>query len=79
MASHHATCTFPPASTFKVVSVPAAANAGADLHGTFDCSPSVTIGGHVFNNYESRGYGPIDLHKTLVVSCDTVFFERSRV
>ena len=66
--------TFPPASTFKVVSVPAAVNAGADLHGTFDCSPNVTIGGHVFNNYESRGYGPIDLHKTLVVSCDTVFY-----
>lgn len=66
--------TFPPASTFKVVSVPAAVNAGADLHGTLDCSPSVTIGGHVFNNYESRGYGPIDLHKTLVISCDTVFY-----
>lgn len=66
--------TFPPASTFKVVSVPAAVNAGADLHGTFDCSPNVTIGGHVFNNYESRGYGSIDLHKTLVVSCDTVFY-----
>ncbi|MEW1954262.1 penicillin-binding protein 2 [Terrabacter sp. NPDC080008] len=66
--------TFPPASTFKVVSVPAAVQAGADLHGTYDCSPNVTIGGHVFNNYESRGYGPIDLHRTLVVSCDTVFY-----
>ena len=66
--------TFPPASTFKVVSVPAAVDAGADLHGTFDCSPNVTIGGHVFHNYESRGYGPIDLHTTLVISCDTVFY-----
>ncbi|MEO7752889.1 MAG: penicillin-binding protein 2 [Terracoccus sp.] len=66
--------TFPPASTFKVISVPAAVNAGASLTGTYDCSPSLTIGNRVFNNYESRGYGMIDLHKTLVVSCDTVFY-----
>ncbi len=66
--------TFPPASTFKVVSVPAAVNAGARLDGRYDCSPNVDVGGHVFNNYESRGYGLIDLHKTLVVSCDTVFY-----
>ena len=66
--------TFPPASTFKVISVPAAVNAGADLTGTYDCSPNVSVGGRVFNNYESRGYGPIDLHKALVVSCDTVFY-----
>ncbi|GAA2746075.1 penicillin-binding protein 2 [Terrabacter aerolatus] len=66
--------TFPPASTFKVVSVPAAVNAGADLKGTYDCSPNLSVGGRVFDNYESRGYGPIDLHKTLVISCDTVFY-----
>ncbi len=66
--------TFPPASTFKVISVPAAVNAGASLTGSYDCSPSLTIGNRVFNNYESRGYGMIDLHKTLVVSCDTVFY-----
>ncbi len=66
--------TFPPASTFKVISVPAAVNAGASLTGSYDCSPSLTIGNRAFNNYESRGYGMIDLHKTLVVSCDTVFY-----
>ena len=32
------------------------------------------MGGRVFKNFESRGYGPIDLHKALVVSCDTVFY-----
>ncbi|MBC9821393.1 penicillin-binding protein 2 [Terrabacter sp. MAHUQ-38] len=66
--------TFPPASTFKVVSVAAAVNAGARLDGRYDCSPSVSIGGRRFNNYESRDYGPIDLHTALVVSCDTVFY-----
>ncbi|MDN5765924.1 MAG: penicillin-binding protein [Humibacillus sp.] len=66
--------TFPPASTFKVISVPAAVHDGASLDGRYDCSPNLTVGGRVFNNYESRGYGPIDLHQTLVVSCDTVFY-----
>jgi penicillin-binding protein 2 len=66
--------TFPPASTFKVVSVPAAVNAGARLDERYDCSPSLTVGGRVFHNFESRGYGLIDLHRTLVVSCDTVFY-----
>lgn len=66
--------TFPPASTFKVISVPAAVASGARLDGTYDCSPNVSVGGRLFNNFESRGYGPIDLHRALVVSCDTVFY-----
>ncbi|GAB3876155.1 penicillin-binding transpeptidase domain-containing protein [Terrabacter terrigena] len=66
--------TFPPASTFKVISVPAAVSSGAKLTGSYDCSPNVSIGGRLFNNFESRGYGPIDLHRALVVSCDTVFY-----
>ena len=66
--------TFPPASTFKVVSVPAAVAAGFSVKGKYDCSPSFRVGNHLFNNYESRGYGPIDLHRALVVSCDTVFY-----
>ncbi|GAA6526558.1 penicillin-binding protein 2 [Intrasporangium sp. DVR] len=66
--------TYPPASTFKVISVPAAVSAGASLSGRYNCTPSYRIGDHVFNNYESRGYGPIDLHRALVVSCDTVFY-----
>ena len=47
---------------------------GASLDGTYDCSPSLTVGGRVFKNFESRGYGRIDLHRALVVSCDTVFY-----
>ncbi|MDV3223157.1 penicillin-binding transpeptidase domain-containing protein [Intrasporangium sp.] len=66
--------TYPPASTFKVISVPAAVSAGASLRDRYDCTPSYRIGDHVFNNYESRGYGPINLHRALVVSCDTVFY-----
>ena len=54
--------------------MPAAVASGAKLEGTYDCSPSLTVGGRVFKNFESRGYGTIDLHTALVVSCDTVFY-----
>ena len=33
--------TYPPASTFKVISVPAAVSAGASLKGTYDCTPEL--------------------------------------
>jgi len=66
--------TYPPASTFKVISLPAAVSAGASLTGTYECSPTYRIGDQVFHNFESRGYGRIDLHRALVVSCDTVFY-----
>ena len=56
LKSRITTETFPPASTFKVISVPAAVASGANLKGTYDCSPSFTVGGRVFKNFESRGY-----------------------
>ncbi len=66
---------FPPASTFKVVSLPAAVQSGFDLHGTYECSSSYQVGNRAFHNYESEAYGRIDLHKAIVVSCDTIFYQ----
>jgi penicillin-binding protein 2 len=66
---------YPPASTFKVVSLPAAVAAGNSLRGTYDCSSSYTIGTRRFANFESRAYGPISLRKGIVVSCDTIFYD----
>ncbi|WP_082537686.1 penicillin-binding protein 2 [Angustibacter sp. Root456] len=66
---------FPPASTFKVVSLPAAVQHGFDLHGTYDCGSSYQVGNRAFHNYESEAYGRIDLHKAIVVSCDTIFYQ----
>ncbi|MCT2590449.1 penicillin-binding protein 2 [Streptomyces sp. N2-109] len=63
-----------PGSVFKVVSTAAALKAGHDFNDTFDCSPSYTIGGQEFKNYESKGYGSINLGRALEVSCDTVFY-----
>ncbi len=66
---------YPPASTFKVVSIPAAVKAGNSLRGTYDCTSSYTIGNRRFANFESRAYGPITLHRAIVVSCDTIFYD----
>ncbi|MGB7818094.1 MAG: penicillin-binding protein 2 [Ornithinibacter sp.] len=63
-----------PASTIKPASVAATVLAGNPLDGTYDCPARVTIGGRVFNNYQSRGHGRISLRRALEISCDTVFY-----
>lgn len=64
----------PPASTFKSLTTVAAARAGFDLTGQYECPASVVVGGQTFRNYESRAYGTVSLARALSVSCDTVFY-----
>ncbi|MFI1332282.1 penicillin-binding protein 2 [Streptomyces sp. NPDC020845] len=66
-----------PGSIFKVVPTTAAVNAGYPFDGNYNCSSSFNIGGQVFKNFESKGYGPISLGRALEVSCDTVFYDLS--
>ncbi|MDO5740707.1 MAG: penicillin-binding protein 2 [Ornithinimicrobium sp.] len=66
--------TFPPASTFKVVSLSAAIQTGVDPDGTYACPGAVTIAGQRFTNYESEAFGEIDVPRIIEVSCDTVFY-----
>ncbi|MFI1002569.1 penicillin-binding protein 2 [Streptomyces galbus] len=63
-----------PGSIFKVVPTTAAVNAGHPFDGSYACTDSYAIGGQVFTNFESRGYGPISLGRALEVSCDTVYY-----
>ncbi|HEX7405065.1 MAG TPA: penicillin-binding protein 2 [Candidatus Nanopelagicaceae bacterium] len=65
---------YAPASTFKAVSVVAAANAGYDLQGTYSCPASVTVGNRVFHNFESRAQGTIKLKEAIAISCDTIWY-----
>ncbi|MGB3187644.1 MAG: penicillin-binding transpeptidase domain-containing protein [Ornithinimicrobium sp.] len=67
--------TYPPASTFKAMSLPAALASGIDPEADYDCPGSVDIAGQRFDNFESRDYGPIDLQQIMEVSCDTVFYQ----
>jgi penicillin-binding protein 2 len=75
LVSRVTSAAFSPASTFKVVSLPAAIRAGNSLGGTYNCTSSYTIGNRTFANYESRAYGRISLRKALEVSCDTIFYD----
>ncbi|WP_405819966.1 penicillin-binding protein 2 [Streptomyces sp. NBC_00838] len=63
-----------PGSIFKVISSTAAVKAGYDFDGSYPCPSSYSIGNQVFKNFESQGYGNIDLGRALEVSCDTVFY-----
>jgi penicillin-binding protein 2 len=65
---------FAPASTFKSVSVVAAANAGYDLNATYDCPSQVEVGTRTFQNFDSKAQGRISLKKALAISCDTIWY-----
>lgn len=69
--------TFPPASTFKVISLPAALRHGVDPDIDHDCPGSITIGGQTFSNFNSEDHGEIDLQRIMEVSCDTTFYRWS--
>ncbi|MFG3258003.1 penicillin-binding protein 2 [Streptomyces sp. NPDC048172] len=64
-----------PGSIFKVIPTAAAVNAGYDFNGGYNCGSSYSVGGQVFKNFESKGYGTINLGRALEVSCDTVFYD----
>lgn len=66
--------TFPPASTFKVISLPAAIQSGVDPDREYACPGSVQIATQTFRNFESRDRGNLDLRRAIEVSCDTVFY-----
>jgi penicillin-binding protein 2 len=65
---------FAPGSTFKISSLAAAVRDGYPLNRTYDCPGSFNVGSRAFTNFEGQGHGPMDLHKALVVSCDTIFY-----
>jgi penicillin-binding protein 2 len=66
---------FAPASTFKSVSVVAAANAGYDLNAIYDCPSEYQVGTRAFQNFDSKALGRISLKKGIAVSCDTLWYK----
>jgi len=65
---------FAPASTFKSVSVIAAASAGYNLNASYNCPAEVQVGDRAFQNFESRSQGVMSLKKAVAVSCDTIWY-----
>jgi penicillin-binding protein 2 len=66
---------FAPASTFKVVSLAAAVDAGYSLKNKYDCPATVQIGTRTFKNFESKAAGMIDMTKAMAISCDSIWYQ----
>ena len=66
---------FAPASTFKTVSVVAAAAAGYDLNATYSCPSEVQVGTRAFQNFDSKNQGRMNMKKAIAVSCDTIWYQ----
>jgi penicillin-binding protein 2 len=67
---------YSPGSTFKLISTSGLlADGQATLGGTYDCTPSYSIGNSSFRNFEGEALGAISLHTTIVKSCDTVYYQ----
>ena len=66
---------FAPASTFKSISVLAAANAGYSLDARYDCPATVEIGTRTFKNFGSEVAGRIPLDFGIAISCDSLWYQ----
>jgi penicillin-binding protein 2 len=66
---------FAPASTFKAISVVAAADAGYSLNASYNCPAFVEIGTRTFKNFGSVGAGRIPLDLGLAISCDSLWYQ----
>lgn len=67
--------TFAPASTFKVISLSAAIDAGYGLNDTYLCPASVQIGNREFKNFDSKAAGRINLTTAMAISCDSIWYQ----
>ena len=65
--------TFPPGSTFKIVTASALTKKGLRPSTTVQCPPTVDIGGRIFHNFDNEHLGTTSLLNAFAVSCNTTF------
>ena len=66
---------YAPASTFKAISIVAASKAGYSMNAQYNCPAQVTIGNHVFKNFETKSQGVVDMLHAIAISCDTIWYQ----
>ncbi len=70
---------YPPGSTFKIITAAAALEEGViETDRKINCTGGIGYGRWTFGCWKKGGHGPVDLHRALVESCDTYFYEVGR-
>jgi Penicillin binding protein transpeptidase domain/NTF2-like N-terminal transpeptidase domain len=65
--------TFPPGSTFKVITGSALVKTGLRPTSRVQCPATVTLGGRTFHNFDNEHLGATSLLNAFAVSCNTTF------
>lgn len=65
--------SYPPGSTFKVITTTALLERGLDPDEIVDCPPTITVGGRSFRNFEGGAAGAIPFRRDFAESCNTAF------
>jgi cell division protein FtsI/penicillin-binding protein 2 len=65
--------TFPPGSTFKVVTASALSGTGLRPASRVQCPAQVNVGGRVFHNFGNESLGSTNLLTAFAVSCNSTF------
>jgi len=67
---------YPPGSTFKVVMAVAGLEEGIIRpRSGVVCRGGMSLGGHRFGCWRHSGHGAVDLHRSIVQSCDVFFYQ----
>ncbi|PRY16087.1 penicillin-binding transpeptidase domain-containing protein [Kineococcus rhizosphaerae] len=64
---------FPPGSTFKVVTTLALLANGLDVGEDVPCTPTYTVDGRSFSNFEDEAFGDVPFRTDFARSCNTAF------
>ena len=66
---------YAPASTFKSISIVAAAAAGYNMNSLYNCPAELKVGNQIFKNFETKSQGHINMTEAIAVSCDTIWYQ----
>lgn len=68
--------TYPPASTYKILTAMAGLEEGViDEHTNFVCNGSYRFGNRSYKCWRSEGHGTVDIYRAISHSCDVYFYQ----
>lgn len=68
--------TYPPASTYKILTAMAALEEGVvDEHTSFLCTGSYRFGNRSYKCWRKEGHGTVDIYRAISHSCDVFFYQ----